>query len=691
MVKPPQTPLLFDKSSSEEKKTLFSCTGESPVGFRFLDFEIDLERHELRRAYSIIHIEPQVFDLLVHLVRNCDRVVGKDELLDTVWQGRIVSESTLSSRISAARRALADSGADQSLIRTIHKRGFRFVGEVSVDAPVPVDDGVEIIPHAPDRAHDTAKLVLAGEPLSPSSDPSIAAHSPGSMSFDSGSQHGGEGPVGPDSVALHSFDASISGKGLPTFYGERPVFAEQPTRIRRNTIFVTGAIAVISLLIIAGIWLQASLLQIRSAPEKEPSPHGQIASLGTPAAAFLPSIVVVPFINLSSDSKEDYVADGVTDSLISDLGRALPGVSVVSRDTAFTYKGRRTDPRQIGRELEVRYLLSGSVALEGERARVNIQLVETKDGNQLWAERFEMERTSILQIQDEIVSRVSRAIGLKVVDIEARRSQRERPTSTELVDLVLRGKAALNMPSSPATMIAARELFQRALNVERDDPSALAGVATTLVFEFLNGYYETEGDERLQIAEPLLDEAGAIEPRNLMVLKGKAALRRAQGKFQDAIATAETIIEENPGEPWAYKEIGLSTMYLGRFEEALDWFGKADRIGPRDPGRWTWLDARGHDLILLGRDADAIPALISALDANPRNFSSHSFLAASYALLGRSDEARGSLDAYLRRRPETRVSTFRRLSPVPMALTSPAYRQQHERISEGLRRAGMPE
>jgi TolB-like protein/DNA-binding winged helix-turn-helix (wHTH) protein/cytochrome c-type biogenesis protein CcmH/NrfG len=655
------------------------------VGFRFLDFEIDLERHELRRAYSLVHIEPQVFDLLVHLVRNRDRVVGKDELLDTVWNGRIVSESTLSSRISAARRALADSGTDQSLIRTIHKRGFRFVGDVSIDAPVPVDDGVEIIPHAPDRLQDATRLVLAGESLSPVGNSSIAAHGPGSPNLDSGLQHGDKRPVDPDAVALHSLDTSISG-------GERPVFAEQPIPIRRNTIFVTTAIAVASLLMIAGIWLQTLSLQIRPAPEKEQSPKpGQIASLVTPVAAFLPSIVVVPFINLSSDSKEDYLADGVTDSLISDLGRALPGVSVVSRDTAFTYKGRRTDPRQIGRELEVRYLLSGSVALEGERARVNIQLVETKDGNQLWAERFDMERTSILQVQDEIVSRVSRAIGLKVVDIEARRSQRERPTSTELVDLVLRGKAALNMPSSPATMIAARELFEQALNAQRDDANALAGIATTLVFEFLNGYYETEDDERLQKAEPLLEQAIAIEPRNLMVLKGKAALRRAQGKFQDAITAAETIIEENPGEPWAYKEIGLSMMYLGRFEEALAWFGKADRIGPRDPGRWTWLDARGHDLILLGRDEDAIPALISALDANPRNFSSHSFLAASYALLGRSDDARASLDAYLRRHPETRVSTFRRLSPVPIALTSPRYRQQLERISEGLHRAGMPE
>jgi adenylate cyclase len=256
---------------------------------------------------------------------------------------------------------------------------------------------------------------------------------------------------------------------------------------------------------------------------------------------------------------------------------------------------------------------------------------------------------------------------------------------------VLRGKAALNRPSSPATMIEARGLFEQALNVQHNDSDALAGVATTLVFEFVNGYYEKEGDVRLQKAEALLDQASETDPRNLMALKARAALRRAQGKFDDAIAAAENVIVENPGEPWAYKEIGLSTMYLGRTDQALDWFAKADRIGPRDPGRWTWLDGRGHGLILLGRDEEAVHSLISAIDANPRNSSSQAFLAAAYGLLGRVEEARASLALYLQNRPGTKISTFRRFSPVPFVLTSPAYRHQHERVSEGLRIAGMAE
>jgi TolB-like protein/tetratricopeptide (TPR) repeat protein len=404
-----------------------------------------------------------------------------------------------------------------------------------------------------------------------------------------------------------------------------------------------------------------------------------------------PSIVVLPLVNLSGDAQQDYLADGITDSLISDLAHTLPGISIVSRDTAFTYKGRGADARQIGRELEVRYLLEGSVVPDSDRVRVNTRLVETKEASQLWAERFDTERGSILDVQDEIVSRVSRAIGLQVVDIEARRSLRERPDSAELIDLIMRGKAVLNLPSSPTTMIDARGLFEQALKVEPTSVDGLAGVATTLVFEFLNGYYETGAEERLGSAERLLNRALAIEPRHLMALKANAALRRAQGRFDNAIVVAEAVIMENPGEPWAYKEIGLSTLYLGKPEQALEWFAKADRIGPRDPGRWTWLDGRGHALILLGRDEEAIRTLTSALDANPKNTSPHAFLAAAYALLGRSQEARAALATYLERRPGTRVSTFRTLSPVPLALTSPAYRQLRTRVNEGLRKAGMPE
>jgi TolB-like protein/DNA-binding winged helix-turn-helix (wHTH) protein/tetratricopeptide (TPR) repeat protein len=659
------------------------------LSFRFGDFEIDLARQELRLAGTNVHIEPQVFDLLVHLIRNRDRIVSKDELFDVIWQGRIVSEATLNSRISAARRALGDSGSDQSFIRTLHKRGFRFVGQIDEDDPAPATLVSAQTSASQGAADGTAKVVSPDEPSPLPRQPSTAA--PGQDGFADSLT----AAAPPPALSDRASDTAAVRARLDDDEGPRPAPEQQKTapkawRVARSPLFAAAVIGLASLPVSAAWWLMSS-------PSSEPEPQSIMAlasealSSGARVRTQVPSIVVLPFINLSGDPKRDYVADGISDSLISDLARALPGISVVSRGTAFTYKGQGVDPRQVGRELGVRYLLNGSIVFDGESVRVNTQLAETKDGSQLWAERFDTERKGILQVQDEIVARVSRAIGLKVIDIEARRSRRERPESAEVVDLVMRGKAVLNLPSSQATMIEARDLFEQALKVEPASVDGMAGVATTLVFEFLNGYYETGGDERLRKAELLLDRAVAIEPRHLMALKAKAALRRTQGKFDDAIAVAQAVIMENPGEPWAYKEIGLSTLYLGRPEQALDWFAKADRIGPRDPGRWTWLDGRGHALILLGRDEEAIRALSSALDANPKNLSPHAFLAAAYALLGRSDEARAELAAYLERRPDTRVSTFRRFSPVPLAQTSPQYRQQLQRVAEGLRKAGLPE
>jgi TolB-like protein len=142
------------------------------LDFRFADFEIDVARHELRRAGAVVHIEPQVFDLIVLLVKNRDRIVSKDELIEAIWQGRIISEAALSSRISAARRALGDSGGDQSLIRTLHKRGFRFVGDVEEVAAAAVVAAAEAA--APPAAKDAPQLVPSTEPLPLPDKPSIA-------------------------------------------------------------------------------------------------------------------------------------------------------------------------------------------------------------------------------------------------------------------------------------------------------------------------------------------------------------------------------------------------------------------------------------------------------------------------------------------------------------------------------------
>jgi tetratricopeptide (TPR) repeat protein len=240
-------------------------------------------------------------------------------------------------------------------------------------------------------------------------------------------------------------------------------------------------------------------------------------------------------------------------------------------------------------------------------------------------------------------------------------------------------------------MMAARAMFQRALEHDPDNVDALAGVATTYVFEGLNRYYSDGRDVLLREAEALIRRALAIEPRHMVALKANAERLRAEGKFKDAIAASQAVIAQNPGDPWAYKEVGLSELYLGRLQEALNWFEKADQLGPRDPSRWIWLGAMGRVYLLLGRDADAIRMLQLAADANPRDSLAYAILAAAYALSGRAEDAKAALAECLRLQPDMTIKRLFESWSVPIQTASQTYLRQHERLRDGLRMAGMRE
>jgi TolB-like protein/class 3 adenylate cyclase/Flp pilus assembly protein TadD len=463
----------------------------------------------------------------------------------------------------------------------------------------------------------------------------------------------------------------------------------RPLARHRRRWIVSAAIAA-TIALIAGLWWSLPSGRLPSLASTLSRVSWEPGAEHVPAAQRL-SIVVLPFVNLSGETQEDYFADGITESLTTDLSRALPGSFVVARGTAFTYKGKSVDPRQVSRDLHVRYLLLGSVTTEGDRVRVNAQLLDAEANTELWAERFDRQRRDVLDIQDQIVGRLSRAVGLQLVDIEARRSERERMSNPTAIDLVMRGQSMINRPASRETMIAGRGMFQQALAVDPDNVDALAGIATTYVFEVLNGYYQDGRAERLRDAKALVQRALALEPHHIVALKANAALLRADGLFEDAIAASQVVIAQNPGEPWAYKEVGLSELYLGRFEEALAWFEKADQIGPRDPSRWTWLEPIGRVQFFLGRDEEAIRFFKLTVDANPTDVRAYALLAAVYASSGHPVEAAAALADCLHRRPEMTIERFFSDWSVPLQATSLDYRRQHARFRQGLRLAGMAE
>ncbi|MBV8090904.1 MAG: winged helix-turn-helix domain-containing protein, partial [Alphaproteobacteria bacterium] len=415
-----------------------------------------------------------------------------------------------------------------------------------------------------------------------------------------------------------------------------------------------------------------------------------IAAASTPLRPRM-SIVILPFLNLSQDPSEDYFVDGICDSLITDLSRALPGSFVISRSTAFTYKGRQVAIRQVGQELGVRYVLEGSVLAGARHVRVNAQLIDAVTDEHLWAERFDKERKDILEVQEEIVARLSRSVGIEMVRSEAARGS-SGSSGGDVIDLVMRARALANDIKRRENAASAVELFRKALELDPDNVDALVGVATLCSYQVLNLYRLDGRDALLEEAEALLSRAAALAPEHTGVLRARALLLRARGRFAESVTATAAVIARNPGEPTSYKEMGLNKLYLGETEAAVEWFRRADAIAPADPDRWTWLQGLGRALMQLGRNAEAVDALSQSMDNHPGHLRGKAWLAAAEALSGDGANARRHLAEYMAAEPEMTVERFAgERSSVSLDVVSPAYRREIERIFDGLRQAGMPE
>jgi TolB-like protein/DNA-binding winged helix-turn-helix (wHTH) protein len=397
------------------------------VEFIFGDHRLDVGRRELRRGAELIAVEPQVFDLLVYLVRNRDRVVSKDDLLATVWGGRIVSESTLTSRINAVRKAVGDSGEAQRLIRTVPRKGIRFVGVVREEqkpaAPVDVPPTVNIA--RPVLAYGMNAAEVTATPF----------------------------------VAVQAQPGSVRRMEL------------------RHALITASLVAVVGIAIAAWwAWPNAGL---RPAP-RQAGPQNPPAAASTeskPAPRL--SIVVLPFENLSKDPDEEYFADGITDDLTSDLSR-IAGSFVIARNTAFTYKGIAVDVKQISRELGVRYVLEGSVRRAGDQVQVNVQLIDAESGAHIWTDRCETDRRNLAETQGMITGRLARALNLELMRDAGRRIE-EETADPDARDLVMRGWALWYRPRAPAANQEAQRAFERALEIDPRSIDAKIGLARALV------------------------------------------------------------------------------------------------------------------------------------------------------------------------------------------------------------------
>src|SRR5262245_52525935 len=397
------------------------------------------------------------------------------------------------------------------------------------------------------------------------------------------------------------------------------------------------------------------------------------------------SIVVLPFANIGSDPEQEYFVDGVTESLTTDLSR-ISGAFVIARNTAFTFKGKAVDVRRLGRELNVRYVLEGSLQRGGNRVRVNVQLIDVETTKHLWAERFDKPVADLFDMQDEIVSRLANSLDAELITAEARRA--ERSPHPDAIDLVFQGRAWYNRGLTPDYMALSRGFFERAMALDPGNIEAMAGLARVeaqLGAAFLTDDYSA----RYAAAETIITKTLSLAPNyaSAHVVLGRVLIftkRAVQG-----IAECEQALALDGNLAEAHGLIGMAKYFLGRGAETEAHINEAIRLSPRDILAYRWFMMVGLAKRQLNADAEAVVWLRRSLDTNRNYPMAHFGLAATLARLGELNEARAAAQAGLALDPSFTIRRYR--DATNARSDNVIYLAERDRINEDMRLAGVPE
>jgi adenylate cyclase len=417
---------------------------------------------------------------------------------------------------------------------------------------------------------------------------------------------------------------------------------------------------------------------------------GPAISIQLPPVAPRLSIVVLPFTNLSNDPEQQYFADGITEDVTTDLSR-ITDMLVISRNTAFTYRNKPIETKQIGRELGVRYVLEGSVRRSGNQIRVNAQLIDAETNTHLWAERFDRQEGDLFALQNEITSRITVALNLELVGTEA-----ARPTDhPDALEYILRGRAKWS-GSARDTYAEAISMFERALTLDPLSLDARSWLAGVLAARILDQMTDSAAADT-QRAEALVGQALAASPRSALAHFAKGQVLRAQGRWEEAIPEYETALAFNRNWVGASAYLGWCKFWTGSIEEALQLHEQAIRLSPRDPTIGVWHFRIGLAHLVQSRTEEAIIWLEKARSGIPEHPNARATLAAAYALKGETERGAAELAEARRLVGDHRFSSIARLKAVGYFGVSgyfgvPKVRTLLEATYfPGLRKAGVPE
>lgn len=504
--------------------------------YRFEDYVLDTDRHELRRNGLIVPAAPQAIDLLAYLIEHRGRVVTKDKLAATVWEGRPISDSALTTRLNVLRGAIGDSGHEQRLIKTLPRKGFLFIGEVH---------------------------------------------------------------------------------------------AEQ-TAVRDEAL-----------------------------------------------SRDLPSIAVLPFTNLSGDPSQDFLGDVIAEDVLTELAR-LRWLLVIARNSSFMFRGAAFDVREIGRQLDVRYVLEGSARRIDARLRVACRLVEAQSALQVWSSRYELDLGDVFHLQDEIRDAILNELAPAILDIERKRVARRAPETLTAWESYQRGVAQM-LKQSVADNMSARQFFQQAIDLEPDHSPGYDGLAWThLVESSVFGLISNE--EGCKRSGPLARTALALDPENTGARARLALTLHLMGDDQAALGEAERALASSPNCADACGARGSILVFSGEPAAGRISLERFLRLSPCDPARAIRLSQMAASSYLEKDYENAARIARQAVRDHPSVPMAYRWLAASLGQLGCFGEGVRAIEILQRKHASSLAGYVSR---------PPYFRaDDHQHLLEGLGKAG---
>jgi adenylate cyclase len=449
----------------------------------------------------------------------------------------------------------------------------------------------------------------------------------------------------------------------------KPVEPVKPAIPKKRSGLIPIVAGVLALIVLGGVGAWYFLGTNRPAAVTSSAPAAR-------AEAKHLSIVVLPFTNLSGDPSQDYFADGITENLTTELSR-IRNSFVIGRNTAFTFKHKNVDSKEISKELGVRYVLEGSVQRDQNRVGVNAQLIDGETGAHLWVDRFEESVTDLFKLQDEVVARLANSLGYELAKAEAQKSA--HATDPDAIDLMMRGWSAIWQQPTKESTASARDYFERASKIDPQNAEAMVGLAYARVRASVYGWSSTAEDAHAAQLD-LLTKATALNPDYAFAYYVKSLLLIYLKQLPEAIEVARTAVVLNPNMAHGYFSMAQAEAYLGRCEQSKGHLKQAFALSPRDPLAAAWHMILGVSEACLGHLDEAIGELNQAIDAGYRTFNPYAYLAGVEAAKGNDAEAKLALAEARRLNPKFTIKWYAEQTGLPPKI-----------FVDGWRKAGLPE